>query len=84
MNDNILANQWQESIPLWFNIRVDTLSLITTLIIGNFCIITRLNNDPVILSMLLSYILSLQTMVIGTIQAYIQIEKNMVSIERCT
>lgn len=83
MNDNILANQWQESIPLWFNIRVDTLSLITTLIIGNFCIITRLNNDPVILSMLLSYILSLQAMVIGTIQAYVQIEKNMVSIERC-
>lgn len=69
---------------MWFNIRVDTLSLITTLIIGNFCIVTRMDNNPVILSMLLSYILSLQSQIIGTINAYIAIEKNMVSIERCT
>lgn len=60
------------------------LSLVATLIIGNFCIVTRMNNNPVILSMLLSYILTLQAQIIGTIQAYVAIEKNMVCVERCT
>jgi ABC-type multidrug transport system fused ATPase/permease subunit len=83
LNDNILANQWEEAIPLWFSIRVDTVSLITMLLVGNFCIFTRHNHDPVMLSMLLSYVLSLQSMLIGTINAYIAVEKNMVSIERC-
>ena len=83
LNDNILANQWEEAIPLWFSIRVDTVSLITMLLVGNFCIFTRHSHDPVMLSMLLSYVLSLQSMLIGTINAYIAVEKNMVSIERC-
>lgn len=83
MNDNILANQWEEAIPLWFSIRVDVVSLLTMLLVGNFCILSRFHHNPVMLSMLLSYILSLQGQVIGTIQAYIAIEKNMVSVERC-
>lgn len=83
LNDNILANQWTEAIPLWFAIRVDTVSLLTMLLVGNFCIFARYSHDPVMLSMLLSYVLSLQTMLIGTINAYIAIEKNMVSVERC-
>jgi len=35
------------------------------------------------LSMLLSYILTLQTQVVNTIQCAIAIEKNMVNVERC-
>jgi len=78
-----LANQWQEAIPLWFSIRVDIVSILSMLLLGNFCILARTTHDPIMLSMLLSNVLSLQTMLIGTINSYIAIEKNMVSIERC-
>jgi|694.fasta_scaffold131507_5 hypothetical protein len=53
------------------------------LLVGNFCIFARFTHDPVMLSMLLSYILTLQTQVVNTIQCAIAIEKNMVNVERC-
>ena len=57
LNDNIIVNQWQEALPLWFAIRVDAVSLLTMLLIGNFCIASRFKHEPVMLSMLLSYVL---------------------------
>lgn len=37
------------------------------LLVGNFCIFARFTHNPVMLSMLLTYVLSLQSLVIGTI-----------------
>lgn len=59
LNLNIIANQWVESIPLWFAIRVDCVSLLTMLMVGYFCIYARFTHDPVMLSMLLSYVITL-------------------------
>lgn len=60
LNNNILAAMWSEAIPLWFSIRVDVISLITMSCISTICITARYRVDPILLSLLLTYTLSLQ------------------------
>jgi hypothetical protein len=50
---------WSESVPLWFAIRVDILSLMTMTVISVICVLARFRVDPIMLSLLLTYVLSL-------------------------
>ena len=83
LNKNILANQWAESVPLWFATRVDMVSIFTMALVSSFCIVYRKANDPVMLSLLLSYILTLQGITIGFVRMLIDIEMKMVNVKRC-
>lgn len=51
---------WSEAVPLWFSIRVDVLSLITMSVIASICVTARFRVDSIMLSLLLSYTLTLQ------------------------
>lgn len=51
---------WSEAVPLWFAIRVDVLSLITMTVIAVICVTARFRVDSIMLSLLLSYTLTLQ------------------------
>jgi uncharacterized MnhB-related membrane protein len=44
----------------WFSIKVDILAILLMLIIAVACIFARSSADPIILSMLLSYLMSIQ------------------------
>jgi len=50
---------WSEAVPLWFAIRVDILSIITMTIISVICVLARFRVDPIMLSLLLTYTLTL-------------------------
>lgn len=52
---------WAEAVPLWFAIRVDVMSLITMTVISVICVTARFRVDSIMLSLLLSYTLTLQT-----------------------
>ena len=60
LNNNINANMWAEAVPLWFAIRVDILSILTMTVISVICVTARYRVDPIMLSLLLTYTLSLQ------------------------
>jgi ATP-binding cassette, subfamily C (CFTR/MRP), member 1 len=68
LNRNILACQWSEAVPLWFMIRVDLLSIVTMAAISIFCITARFKGDSIMLSLLLTYILNLQIIVISVVR----------------
>jgi ATP-binding cassette subfamily C (CFTR/MRP) protein 1 len=82
LNRNILACQWSEAVPLWFMIRVDLLSIVTMAAISIFCITARFKGDSIMLSLLLTYILNLQIIVISVVRQMMEIEARMVNVER--
>ena len=53
------------------------------MVIAYFCVLSRNNNNPVMLALLLSYSVVLQTYVISTIRMMMQVEVRMVSADRC-
>lgn len=59
LNDNILASMWCESVPLWFAIRVDLISVFVMLIVSLICVIYRNSGHAIILSLLLTYVMTL-------------------------
>ena len=58
MNDNIIATQYSEGVPLWFAIRLDMLAIVTMALIAVFCVLTRNEQDTVMLAILLTYALT--------------------------
>lgn len=68
LNKNILATQWQNAVPLWFAIRIDLLSVAIMMSIAFFCVMFRDRSSPVMLALLLTYSISLQSSVITTIR----------------
>lgn len=63
-------------------IRVDLLSIFTMAAISIFCITARFNGDSIMLSLLLTYILNLQIIVISVVRQMMEIEARMVNVER--
>lgn len=61
LNNNIIAVQMMTGVTCWFAMRVDILAITMMLLISVSCIYARNqeNADPVILSMLLSYVMTI-------------------------
>ena len=78
LNDNIVATQFYEGVPLWFAIRIDLLAIMTMTVISIFCVLFRNKSNPVMLAMLLTYALSVQSVTIMTIRCMMKIEGRMV------
>lgn len=83
LNKNILANQYVNGVPNWFAIRIDVVSVIAMLFICVLCVAARFSTDPILLAMLLTYSLTLQTCVVSSIRLLMDIESRMVNTERC-
>lgn len=59
LNNNILAAMWCESVPLWFAIRIDIISVFMMLIVSLICVIYRNSGHAIVLSLLLTYVMTL-------------------------
>jgi len=70
-------------VPLWFAVRIDLVSVATTVAIATFCVMYRTSSDPVLLAMLLSYSLLLQSQIISTVRMVMQVESRMANADRC-
>ena len=60
LNKNILAVMWTESLSLWFAIRIDFISIAMMLIVSLICVFYREKGDAIMLSLLLTYVMTLQ------------------------
>ena len=63
--------------------RIDGLAIITMMTISTFCVLYRNESNPVMLSMLLTYSLTVQAATISSIRCLMTIEARMVNAERC-
>ncbi len=68
---------------MWFAIRVDLVSIATMMGIAGFCVFFRNDSNPIMLALLLSYSVVLQSYVISTIRMMMQVEARMVNADRC-
>lgn len=67
----------------YFSIRVDCSASAFVAIICAICIISRENTDPVMLSLLLTYAMSIQGTLTNLLMNQMGIETLMVNAERC-
>jgi len=61
LNNNIVSLQWAEGVPFWFAVRIDTIATATMTVIALFCVLFRNSADPVMLALLLTYSLTVQS-----------------------
>lgn len=83
LNKNILAAMWCESVPLWFAIRVDLISVFMMLVVSIICVMYRTEGNAILLSLLLTYVMTLQQNVISIIRNLMGVEARMVNVDRC-
>lgn len=60
VNRNTLANQVSMGVWTWYSIRMDTLSSFVLAVACGFCVYLRSQTNPVLLSLMLQYIVTLQ------------------------
>lgn len=63
--------------------RVDVLAIALMLLISVICILAREHSDPIILSMLLSYIMTIQYSLTWSLKCFMYLQSNMVNADRC-
>ena len=80
MNDNIVATQYAEGVPLWFAIRLDIVALLTMGIIALFCVLTRNEQNTVVLAILLTYALTVQSSTNMSIKTIMTLEAKFVNV----
>ena len=81
LNRNILANQFIAGTWGWFGIRMNLLSILLMTVSTFICMyFRRTEDDKVLMAMVLSYILQLQSYVIWLLMSIGNIEQQMVSI----
>lgn len=83
LNDNIRAIQSVAGVNCWFSIRVDLLAITLMLIFAYACILSRDSTSPVILSMLLSYVLTIQMTLTSSLKTFMNLQSSMVNATRC-
>lgn len=83
INNNILAYQYNIGSWCWFSMRVSFMSIALMVVATSLCIWFRFEIDPVLIGMTLTYILDLQGKFLYTLYCLGDLEKSMVSIQRC-
>lgn len=74
LNNNIIANMLNQGVSNWFSLRLSFLTICIFAFSASFCIVYRSSGNEVMLSMMLSYILSLQYMSIATVKLIAMLE----------
>ena len=85
LNNNIIAVQMMTGVSSWFAMRVDILAITIMLLISMTCIYARNQEgaDPVILSMLLSYVMTIQFSLTWALKCFMYLQSSMVNADRC-
>ena len=83
LNDNILANQMMAGVAGWFAIKVDLIALLIMSAVSFVCVLCRSFTDPIVLSMLLSYVLTIQMTLTFALKGLMNLQSNMVNADRC-
>ena len=85
LNNNILALQMMAGVSCWFSIRVDVLSIFLMFTISMIAVLARglPGQDPIVLSMLLSYILTIQFNLTWSLKCFMYLQSNLVNADRC-
>lgn len=84
LNRNILAQVMKAGVNGWFSIRIDFVAITLMFIISMICVLGReLSGDPVILSMLLSYVMTVQFSLGWFLKCLMFFQANMVNVNRC-
>lgn len=71
------------AVSSWFAVRVDIITTVIILILTVGCVFIRDYNHPIIVSLMLYYLNSIQNAMIQLSKLYMQTEQQMVSAERC-
>lgn len=85
LDDNIIACLMKSGVQGWFAIRVDLIAIMLMFTISLICVLCRdaEDADPVLLSMLLSYIMTIQFNLTWSLKCFMYLQSNMVNAERC-
>jgi ATP-binding cassette subfamily C (CFTR/MRP) protein 1 len=70
-------------VNCWFSIRIDLLAILLILTFTLVCVFTRASTNPVVLSMLLSYVLTIQYTLTQSLKTYMSLQSTMVNANRC-
>jgi ABC-type multidrug transport system fused ATPase/permease subunit len=68
LNDNILANMYSTGVQNWMNIRLDILLIFIMAVVCSFAIMAKKSQDPVLLSLMVSYTLLLNGYLLAMIR----------------
>ena len=80
MNRDLLANNVIIGVFAWFNVRLLLLSSFVLMAGCASCIVLRTSIDPVLLSLMLQYLLTLQTYSMFAMFFVGEVERQMVSV----
>lgn len=83
LNQNILAIQFQSGVSAWFGIRVDLFALTIMIILTFVVVLCRKDDNAVILSMLMTSTLNIQTTLMYLLKFWMMLESQMVNVVRC-
>ena len=93
LDTHLKAVYVKEGVSTWFALRIDMLSILLMAVISLACVLLREDQDqtavekadmePILLSILLSYVLNIQSTLVWVLKYYVQIESNMINAERC-
>ena len=83
LDHNILANQIWVGTWCWFAVRVSVVSVFVMGVCTVICILFRFEEEPVLIAMTLSYIIQLENYLIFMLYQMGDLERCMVSIQRC-
>lgn len=83
LDQNILAQQMSNAVQGWFALRVDLFAFFLMLILILTCIAFRDVADPILLSIVVTQVLTIQESLIWALKIFVQIETKMVKVERC-
>jgi len=75
VNKNTLANQICYGVWCWYSIRMDCISTIVVITAVTFVVLDRTHGEPVLLSLMLQYIMTLQTYSQYTLYMFGEVEK---------
>jgi ABC-type multidrug transport system fused ATPase/permease subunit len=80
VNKNTLANQMAMGVWNWYSMRMDLLSTVTLAVGASFCVYYRTRTNPILLSLMLQYMMTLQMYCMYTLYQFGEVEKQMVSV----
>ena len=78
-----MAVQTLSGVNCWFSIRIDILAMVLIVTFSLTCVFARDFTDPIVLSMLLSYILTIQMYLTYALKVFMNLQSTMVNANRC-
>ena len=83
LDNNILAVQMSSGVEAWFCIRIDLVAIGLMFAITLLCVFCHKFTDPILLSLLLSYTMTIQFSLTWMMKCFVYVQTNMVNAARC-